>query len=103
MAQIVQQSQKSLWESFQRLLGVEQPQVAPIGQTPQQQGAVNPFAPEFLEGLKKFGSNMNNVKPTPYQAPQQNAYGQGFQGGGGQLPPDSYAAAIQNFVQSYKR
>jgi hypothetical protein len=103
MPQVVQQSQKSLWESFQRLLGVEQPQVAPIGQTPQQQGAVNPFAPEFLEGLKKFGSNMNKVQETPYKVPEQNAYGQGFGGGGAQLPGDSYAAAIQNFVQSYKR
>ena len=103
MVQIVQQSQKSLWESFQRLLGVEQPQVAAVGATPQQEGAVNPFAPEFLEGLKKFGANQSQVRPTPFTAPAQNAYAQGFQGGQGRLPPDSYAAAIQSMVQHYRR
>lgn len=105
MPQIVQQSQKSLWESFQKLMGFSNPPAQDVGVTNGvlQPDDTNPFAPKFLEGLEKFGSNVNRVKPTPYQAPAQNVYGQGFQGGQGQLPPDSYAAAIQAMVQRYQR
>jgi hypothetical protein len=105
MAQAIQQSQKSLWESFQKLLGHSNPPAQDVGVTNgvMQPNDTNPFAPKFLAGLEKFGSNVNRVKPTPYQTPAPNAYGQGFQGGQGQLPADSYAAAIQSMVQRYQQ
>ena len=95
--------QASFWKNFQDFFSkakMADQNTPPASVTPgQRQPQTEGFMNNSQQQMPNFLSQMQQLAPTPMPQEQQL---DAIKGGGGQLPPGSYASQIRGFTQSYK-